>query len=206
MITNTKPNIDSHLESNPQKLDIFVYQAEDANLIKKFKDMRNDYLFRDLLIDIPKNLDFLDSKAEMIVATDQYKNLIGGCRILKSTMINGVSDLILSQENPATDSLYTKFLATIDARKNLQLSELSNLFIVTNYRHYSKEIMRQLFTYSVEKLQNEANYCFWVTESIRSRLYRIVFSKININIHTSYDYDWKIFDNYKTYVNYVKFF
>ena len=157
----------------------------------------------------------LDDEAEFLLVLNNNQKVIAGCKFLYSQITEGKSSNILSQEVANTDFLYEKFLPTIDLRKNLQISELSNLVIDNNYRLYSKIILQNLFAKFIKELQNKVNYCFWATEIVRSRFYKKIFSSLNVKTYISMQYLWFESNKYpsrnknflcQNYVGYVKFF
>ena len=156
-------------------------------------------------------LNFFDDEAEFLLVVNNQQKVIAGCKFLYSEIIEGKQSRLLSQEILGSDFLYQKFLTTIDARKNLQISELSNLVINYNYRFYSKIILQNIFVKFIKELQNKVDYCFWVSEIIRSRFYKKIFNSLNIKTHISLDYLWFKSDKYpsknkQNYLGYVKFF
>jgi hypothetical protein len=203
------------LNVNIDDFDLNIVFTKDKNLIQQFLELRNNIMFNELNIKSLETSSLLDDKAEFLLVLNNNQKVIAGCKFLYSQITEGKSSSILSQEVANTDFLYEKFLPTIDLRKNLQISELSNLVIDNNYRLYSKIILQNLFAKFIKELQNKVNYCFWATEIVRSRFYKKIFSSLNVKTYISIQYPWFESNKYpsrnknslcQNYVGYVKFF
>ena len=201
-------NFNQNLEDKLSDLGLQIFFSKSNNFINQFLILRNDIMQNELKIN---ELNFFDDEAEFLMVVNNQQKVIAGCKFLYSKIIEGNQSVVLSQEIPDSDFLYQKFLTTIDARKNLQISELSNLVINYNYRFYSKIILQNIFAKFIKDLQNKVDYCFWVSEIIRSRFYKKIFNSLNIKTHISLDYLWFKSDKYpsknkQNYLGYVKFF
>ena len=201
-------NFNQNLEDNLLDLGLQIFFSKSNNFINQFLILRNDIMQNELKIN---ELNFFDDEAEFLLVVNNQQKVIAGCKFLYSEIIEGKQSRLLSQEILGSDFLYQKFLTTIDARKNLQISELSNLVINYNYRFYSKIILQNIFVKFIKELQNKVDYCFWVSEIIRSRFYKKIFNSLNIKTHISLDYLWFKSDKYpsknkQNYLGYVKFF
>jgi len=201
-------NFNQNLEDKLSDLGLQIFFSKSNNFINQFLILRNDIMQNELKIN---ELNFFDDEAEFLLVVNNQQKVIAGCKFLYSKIIEGNQSVVLSQEIPDSDFLYQKFLTTIDARKNLQISELSNLVINYNYRFYSKIILQNIFAKFIKDLQNKVDYCFWVSEIIRSRFYKKIFNSLNIKTHISLDYLWFKSDKYpsknkQNYLGYVKFF
>ena len=201
-------NFNQNLEDNLSDLGLQILFSKNNNFINQFLILRNDIMQNELKIN---ELNFFDDEAEFLLVVNNQQKVIAGCKFLYSEIIEGKQSRLLSQEILGSDFLYQKFLTTIDARKNLQISELSNLVINYNYRFYSKIILQNIFVKFIKELQNKVDYCFWVSEIIRSRFYKTIFNSLNIKTHISLDYLWFKSDKYpsknkQNYLGYVKFF
>ena len=201
-------NFNQNLEDKLSDLGLQIFFSKSNNFINQFLILRNDIMQNELKIN---ELNFFDDEAEFLLVVNNQQKVIAGCKFLYSKIIEGNQSVVLSQEIPDSDFLYQKFLTTIDARKNLQISELSNLVINYNYRFYSKIILQNIFVKFIKELQNKVDYCFWVSEIIRSRFYKKIFNSLNIKTHISLDYLWFKSDKYpsknkQNYLGYVKFF
>ena len=201
-------NFNQNLEDNLSDLGLQIFFSKSNNFINQFLILRNDIMQNELKIN---ELNFFDDEAEFLLVVNNQQKVIAGCKFLYSEIIEGKQSRLLSQEILGSDFLYQKFLTTIDARKNLQISELSNLVINYNYRFYSKIILQNIFVKFIKELQNKVDYCFWVSEIIRSRFYKTIFNSLNIKTHISLDYLWFKSDKYpsknkQNYLGYVKFF
>ncbi len=201
-------NFNQNLEDNLLDLGLQIFFSKSNNFINQFLILRNDIMQNELKIN---ELNFFDDEAEFLLVVNNQQKVIAGCKFLYSEIIEGKQSRLLSQEILGSDFLYQKFLTTIDARKNLQISELSNLVINYNYRFYSKIILQNIFVKFIKELQNKVDYCFWVSEIIRSRFYKTIFNSLNIKTHISLDYLWFKSDKYpsknkQNYLGYVKFF
>jgi len=203
------------LNDNIYEFDLNVVFTKDKNLIQQFLVLRNNIMFDELSIKKSEIFSSFDDEAEFLLVVNNNQKVIAGCKFLYSQITEGKSSSILSQEVANTDFLYEKFLPTIDLRKNLQISELSNLVIDNNYRLYSKMILQNLFAKFIKELQNKVNYCFWATEIVRSRFYKTIFSSLNVKTYISMQYLWFESNKYpsrnksslcQNYVGYVKFF
>jgi len=203
------------LNDNIDDFDLNIVFTKDKNLIQQFLELRNNIMFNELNIKSLETSSLLDDEAEFLLVLNNNQKVIAGCKFLYSQITEGKSSSILSQEVANTDFLYEKFLPTIDLRKNLQISELSNLVIDNNYRLYSKIILQNLFAKFIKELQNKVNYCFWATEIVRSRFYKKIFSSLNVKTYISMQYLWFESNKYpsrnksslcQNYVGYVKFF
>ena len=203
------------LNVNIDDFDLNIVFTKDKNLIQQFLELRNNIMFNELNIKSLETSSLLDDEAEFLLVLNNNQKVIAGCKFLYSQITEGKSSSILSQEVANTDFLYEKFLPTIDLRKNLQISELSNLVIDNNYRLYSKIILQNLFAKFIKELQNKVNYCFWATEIVRSRFYKKIFSSLNVKTYISMQYLWFESNKYpsrnknslcQNYVGYVKFF
>ena len=203
------------LNVNIDDFDLNIVFTKDKNLIQQFLELRNNIMFNELNIKSLETSSLLDDEAEFLLVLNNNQKVIAGCKFLYSQITEGKSSNILSQEVANTDFLYEKFLPTIDLRKNLQISELSNLVIDNNYRLYSKIILQNLFAKFIKELQNKVNYCFWATEIVRSRFYKKIFSSLNVKTYISMQYLWFESNKYpsrnksslcQNYVGYVKFF
>jgi len=200
--------LNQNLEKNLSDLGLQIFFSKNSNLINQFLELRNDIMQNELKIN---ELNFFDDEAEFLLVINDQQKVIAGCKFLYSTIIDGGQSAILSQEILDSEFLYQKFLTTIDNRHNLQISELSNLVINRNYRFYSKVILQNIFVKFIKELQNKVNYCFWVSEIIRSRFYKTIFNSLNIKTNISLDYLWFKSDKYpsknkQNYLGYVKFF
>ncbi len=203
------------LNDNIDDFDLNIVFTKDKNLIQQFLELRNNIMFNELNIKSLETSSLLDDEAEFLLVLNNNQKVIAGCKFLYSQITEDKSSSILSQEVANTDFLYEKFLPTIDLRKNLQISELSNLVIDNNYRLYSKIILQNLFAKFIKELQNKVNYCFWATEIVRSRFYKKIFSSLNVKTYISMQYLWFESNKYpsrnknslcQNYVGYVKFF
>lgn len=207
-------NLHQNLElcNDLSDLGLQITFSKNDNLIKQFLMLRNNIMQNELKIN---ELNFFDEGADFLLVVNNNQKVIAGCKFLYSQIIEGKSSSILSQEISNTDFLYHKFLTTIDTRKNLQISELSNLVIDNNYRVYSAIILQNMIAKFIKELQNKLNYCFWVTEIIRSKFYQKIFYSLKIESHISKKYLWFNSNKYpsrkkdflcQNYISYVKFF
>jgi hypothetical protein len=204
--------LNQNLEDNLLNLGLQIIFSKNNYFINQFLMLRNNIMQKELKIN---ELNFLDDEADFLLVINDNQKVIAGCKFLYSQITEGKSSSILSQEISNTDFLYEKFLPTIDLRKNLQISELSNLVIDNNYRLYSTIILQNMFAKFIKELQNKVNYCFWATEIVRSRFYKKIFSSLNVKTYISMQYLWFESDKYpsrnknslcQNYIGYVKFF
>ena len=204
--------LEQNLEDHLSSLVLQIFFSKNNDFINQFLMLRNNVMQQELKIN---ELNFFDEGADFLLVVNNNQKVIAGCKFLYSQIIEGESSSILSQEISNTDFLYEKFLTTIDLRKNLQISELSNLIIHNNYRSYSTIILQKMFAEFIKYLQNKVNYCFWATEIVRSRFYKKIFSSLNVKTYISMEYLWFKNNKYpsrnqnylcQNYVGYVKFF
>jgi len=204
-----------YLETTLQKSGFHILFTKQKELVRQFLTLRNNIMFDELHIKNDEKLSFFDDEADFLLVLNSQEQVIAGCKFLYSNIVNGISDNILSQEIANTDFLYYKFLNTIDQRQNLTIAESSNIMIAKNYRFYSEIILQNCSIEIIKLLKHKVNYCLWVTEIVRSRVYRKILKSIGTDAHISLLYLWQKDNQYpsriknsicQNYVSYIKFF